>query len=846
MAITDLEMADLVREVCYDMGAGPLVLGGPLSGYRAFADAVSEGAQFPYMIVGIAEPAQWEAGTGALDGSGRLVRTPVASSAGGGVVDFGAGEKRVGLALHSGWAAAVEAHGHGIAGVAGLGAALAGKQDAHANLTAIAGQASAADQLSYWTGAGTAGMTGLGALGRGLIGAVDAAAARGVLGLGAMATQQPGAVAISGGAISGITDLAVADGGTGASSAAAARANLGLSIGSDVQAHDGQLDAIAALATTSFGRGALARADAATFRSYIGAGTSSTSGTVTSVAMSGGTSGLSISGGPVTGAGTMTLGGTLAIANGGTGSTSAGSARAGLGLAIGADVQGYSANLAAIAGLTTAADRLSYWTGAGVAATTTLTSFGRSLVDDLDAAAGRTTLGLGTMAVQDAAAIAISGGFITGITDLAVADGGTGASTAAQARTNLGLGTIATQAASAVNVTGGTIGGLSSLSVTTIGAGASANIAVSADAAQNSFAYFSATGQRWAFGRAGGAETGSDAGSNFAINAYSDAGSYKNTPFQITRSSGVVTMGLGISAAQIAPLATNSYALGTSALRWSAVYGVAGDFSGAISSGGTIIGKGLIASRIGDAADANINFAADVGRLSQLVFYSGAISAAGLRWAFGKSGTAESGANAGSNYFIARYADDGTSLGTAISIIRSTGETSIGGNILPITDNARTLGSSSFRWSTVYAGSGTINTSDARLKRDIGGVGDALLDVWSNVGWSRYRFIDAWEAKGEGARWHVGLIAQQVRDAIDARLGEGAAVTLGLVCHDCWDALDEQRDEDGHVTRPGRAAGDRWGLRYEECLAVEAAWQRRRMARIEARLDALEARDVAG
>lgn len=45
------------------------------------------------------------------------------------------------------------------------------------------------------------------------------------------------------------------------------------------------------------------------------------SGTVTSVAVSGGTTGLTTSGGPITGAGTITLAGTLAVANGGTGST---------------------------------------------------------------------------------------------------------------------------------------------------------------------------------------------------------------------------------------------------------------------------------------------------------------------------------------------------------------------------------------------------------------------------------------------------------------------------------------------------------------------------------------------
>ena len=62
------------------------------------------------------------------------------------------------------------------------------------------------------------------------------------------------------------------------------------------------------------------------------------------------------------------------------------------------------------------------------------------------ASTARTNLGLGTIATQAASAVSITGGSVTGITDLAVADGGTGASTAANARTNLGIGTIATRA----------------------------------------------------------------------------------------------------------------------------------------------------------------------------------------------------------------------------------------------------------------------------------------------------------------------------------------------------------------------------------------------------------------
>ncbi len=59
--------------------------------------------------------------------------------------------------------------------------------------------------------------------------------------------------------------------------------------------------------------------DASTFRSAIGAGTGS--GSVTSIDVSGGTTGLTTSGGPVTSSGTITLAGTLNVANGGTGST---------------------------------------------------------------------------------------------------------------------------------------------------------------------------------------------------------------------------------------------------------------------------------------------------------------------------------------------------------------------------------------------------------------------------------------------------------------------------------------------------------------------------------------------
>ena len=115
------------------------------------------------------------------------------------------------------------------------------------------------------------------------------------------------------------------------------------------------------------------------------------------------------------------------------------------------------------------------------------------------------------------------------------------------------------------------------------------------------------------------------------------------------------------------------------------------------------------------------------------------------------------------------------------------------------------------------------------------------------------------EKKGESARLHVGIIAQQVKDAFEI---EGLDATrYGLLCYDEWSSeyetvtvVDAEAiyDEDGNELTPGRSheelrlvrpSGNRYGIRYEEALALECAYQRWLGERRDDRIAALELRD---
>jgi hypothetical protein len=150
----------------------------------------------------------------------------------------------------------------------------------------------------------------------------------------------------------------------------------------------------------------------------------------------------------------------------------------------------------------------------------------------------------------------------------------------------------------------------------------------------------------------------------------------------------------------------------------------------------------------------------------------------------------------GGEHASAWYASDGFSrlwigsLGDALTVRVSDGRVQIQGAVCPAADDATPLGTSGLRFSTVYAATDTINTSDADEKTPLSPLPQAALRaahrLIEQVG--IYQWLSAISEKGSsGARLHVGLTAQSVEEAF---LREGLdAERWALFCRDL--------DEDG-------------------------------------------------
>lgn len=219
--------------------------------------------------------------------------------------------------------------------------------------------------------------------------------------------------------LSGLTTaLSVAQGGTGATTAGAARTSLGAAA-SGANTDITSLDATGGLtmgAATGGAKGTGSLNATALYINGVGVGTGS--GSVTSVNASGGSTGLTFSGGPVTTSGTLTLAGILAPLYGGTGQVTYSNGQLLIGNASGTLTK---ATLTAGTGITI--------TNASGAITIAATAAGGT-VTSVNASGGTTGLTFTGGPITGSGTLTLGG-------TLAIANGGTGAATASGARLNL-------------------------------------------------------------------------------------------------------------------------------------------------------------------------------------------------------------------------------------------------------------------------------------------------------------------------------------------------------------------------------------------------------------------------
>jgi hypothetical protein len=169
-------------------------------------------------------------------------------------------------------------------------------------------------------------------------------------------------------------------------------------------------------------------------------------------------------------------------------------------------------------------------------------------------------------------------------------------------------------------------------------------------------------------------------------------------------------------------------------------------------------------------------------------------------------------------------------------------------------DNIIPLGSAGRRWSVVYAGTGSINTSDAREKTPVDEFTadelNAAKQLSKEIG--TYKFLSAVAKKGDDARKHVGMTVQRAIEIMEANNLDPFA--YGFICYDEWEeqtvdhpaveAKEAVLDEEGNVieeavearaayTEVTQEAGNRYSFRPDEMLFFIARG-------LEARIEALE------
>ena len=177
---------------------------------------------------------------------------------------------------------------------------------------------------------------------------------------------------------------------------------------------------------------------------------------------------------------------------------------------------------------------------------------------------------------------------------------------------------------------------------------------------------------------------------------------------------------------------------------------------------------------------------------------------------------------------------------------------------LPYADNNFDLGLSNRRWDDVFATNGTINTSDQTLKEEITSLTAAEMKAAKRLSalFKKFKWKSAVAEKGSAARTHTGIIAQDVKTAMEAESLD--PIKYAFFCYDEWyendkkevitldqlkDNIPDPLDSSKTLTPPsteGYTKVGKYSIRYTEILAFIAAYNDQRFADLESRVAALE------
>jgi hypothetical protein len=174
------------------------------------------------------------------------------------------------------------------------------------------------------------------------------------------------------------------------------------------------------------------------------------------------------------------------------------------------------------------------------------------------------------------------------------------------------------------------------------------------------------------------------------------------------------------------------------------------------------------------------------------------------------------------------------------------------GHFTPVTDNTKTCGDASHRFSVYYAGTGTINTSDAREKTAVTPLSPAEVSAAAALAKEigTYQWLISVQEKGSLARRHVGMTVQRVIEVMEAHGLDPMA--YGFICYDKWPehtvpervehrktGLKDELQMDLYeiiTVEPAKIipAGDRYSFRPDELLLFIARGFEARLAALEA------------